>query len=418
MLKLGAFENSLRGGPDLSTSLNGSPSTPKTKQQILQSHHKSCSGEHHGSGIEKWKRNQGVKPHHHHLHNQNRNNSVCCNRSTSRSSGNSLDFSDTDSGQESLTSPVHQKTLVTDDINCDNCSCDSPINKLSHRLFSTPTRSSAAKTAYQNSVDEVDKMTEEEFGDLPKNNEHDMESNGFIRGYKQGNKNSIIGEMEKSGNRLSIRRKKRTERVAEHVAGSPKRNGFSEEDQRFKKPQIPRKSSLNSRTSQESIAEEKNGEEKKVVRTRKSQGEVSRKITPGKTLANGKSSQESVDDGRSGGKGGRLVNGVKGCVRKPVVIVRRPPPGMRKLSGVKKVSWSELADICINRKPNALSPVGKNLLYKDLNQLAEDSKKSSDNEVRIIYVYSIFNYLFAFFFHSTMCIFMFLLLYFLSFLFV
>ena len=381
MLKLGAFENSLRGGPDISTSLNGSPSTPKSKQQILQSHHKSCSGEHHGSGIEKWKRNQGVKPHHHHLHNHTKSN-VCYNRSTSRSSGNSIDLSDTDSGQESLTSPVHQKALITDEINSDSCSCDTPINK-SFRSHSTPARSSAAKGAYQNSVDELDRMPEEEFGDIPKNNEDDVRSNGFARGYKHGIKTLAIDTTEKSGNRLSIRRKKRTERVAEHVAGSPKRNGFSEEEQRVKKPQPVRKASLNSRNSQESITEEKNGEEKKVVKTRKSQGEITRKITPGKTLANGRGSQESVDDGKQWGKTGRMINGVKGGVRKPVPCVRRPPAGMRKLSAVKKVSLSELSDICINRKPHSLSTVGKNVLYKDLNQLVEESKKTSDNEVSL-----------------------------------
>ncbi|XP_049839803.1 unconventional myosin-XVIIIa isoform X1 [Schistocerca gregaria] len=50
MLQLRAFENSLRGGPDIDSH---SQSTPRSKRQQL---HKACTGEAHGAGIEKLRR--------------------------------------------------------------------------------------------------------------------------------------------------------------------------------------------------------------------------------------------------------------------------------------------------------------------------------------------------------------------------
>ncbi|XP_069699015.1 unconventional myosin-XVIIIa isoform X4 [Periplaneta americana] len=455
MLNLGAFENSLRGGPEISASVNGNMATPKTKQQILQNYHKSCSGEHHGSGIEKWKRNQGTKPHHHHYH-HHRNN-VCSshhnNRSTSQCSTNSLDYSDTDSGQESLTSPgkpIHpsqSEDSSNNELNSESGSCDNNhVNRTSHRLFSTPTKASAAKTAFQSDghfdEDEIDvgKMAEDECCVIPKNDNDGVEdlTNNSLIGLRRQSSNTLALEgVEKITNRLSMRRKKRNERVTEHVAGSPRgspmKTPSSEDDQ--KKLQT-RKSPLIAKHSQESIADDDQRPRKSVpVRTTgarrtsaKSPSEfiieenspknikcVDKKVAPMKPLVNNinrKGSQESVTEvvfskqSRNGTpakslcKSSRVLNG-KGhqesrspsksgiCngretqspgPRKPSVSGRRPPSGNKKFSGVSKISWSELAETSLNTKPNTALAAGKDVLYKDLNQLLEDGKSLGDVE--------------------------------------
>jgi hypothetical protein len=147
----------------------------------------------------------------------------------------------------------------------------------------------------------------------------------------------------------------------------------------------------------------------------------SKKTTPIRTIlnnVNGKGSQESVvgDGGcklsrsrtptRNSLKSSRLVNGkdnhesgsaLKSDIpngrgtkspglKKPVPGGRRPPSGSKKLSGVCKVSWSELAEAALVTKPNTHSPTSRNGLYKDLNQLLEDNKHlSADGKVGQIF---------------------------------
>ncbi|XP_021925686.1 unconventional myosin-XVIIIa isoform X4 [Zootermopsis nevadensis] len=455
MLKLGAFENSLRGGPDISTPVSGGVTTPKTKQQILQNHHKSCSGEHHGSGIEKWKRNQGSKPHHHHHH---RNNSTCShnsNRSTSVCSANSLYNSDTDSGQEFPTSPLHasktarpsQSSLTTEDSsNCDSneCfSCDGHINKTS-----TPTKPSAGKTAFHGNghfdEDEIDvgKMAEDKCCVTPKNFNDGVgylteNSSIGIRG--QSVKSVASEDVRKINSGLSMRRKKRIERVTEHVACSPRGCPVKTNGAGVRRSQPAKKSSLNLKNSQESVIGDKNIEDEHARRTVVTRNSLNRKTSvksptemitedysyPNTKIGdndcqrqrklapvrisnhvNGKGSQESVEN--SGSKLGRsctptrnlikpsrVMNGrgshdsglsLKSSIlsgrepqcpglKKPVPVGRRPPSGFKKFSGVCKVSWSELAEASLITKPNSLLTTGRTVLYKELGQLLDDSKK-------------------------------------------
>jgi hypothetical protein len=242
---------------------------------------------------------------------------------------------------------------------------------------------------------------------------------------------------ENVNNRLSTRRKKRNERVTEHVEGSPrgfpvKTGGAEEEHVRMSQP--VKKSTLNCKNSQGLITEDKNIDDqhiRKSVSTRNSvnrrasvknsatyitEDNVSvnmknpdkdyRKATSIRTLlnhVNGKGSQENVLEnvsnkaGRSRaptGKSSRVVNGrvnhesgspLKSDVsngrgsqspgpKKPVYGGRRPPSGSKKFSRVCKVLWSEVAETALITKPNTHLTTGKNGLYKDLNQLLEHSR--------------------------------------------
>lgn len=452
MLKLGAFENSLRGGPDVSPSVSGG--------MTKQNHHKSCTGDHHGSGIEKWKRMQGRKPNHHHHHHRHRNAAFSHHtRSTSQCSAASLDCSDTDSGQESLTSPLRatkiahqsQRIFNTDDLttcepNNECFSCDSHINKTSYRLYSTPTKSSAAKTAFHDNghfdEDEIDvgKMAERECCVIPKNDNYgveDLTNNGSTSLRRQSVKTLALEGGENSNNRLSTRRKKRNERVNEHVEGSPcglplKTGGAEEEHVRMSQP--VKKLSYNPKNYQDSITEDKNIDDQHIRRSLSTRYSVNRKASVKSSAAcgtednvsvngknhdkdyrrttsvrslfnhvNGKSSQENVLENGSNKAGrshtpalksSKFVNGrlnhepgspLKSDVsngrvwrspgpKKPVAGGRRPPTGSKKFSGVCKVSWSEIAETALITKPNSHLTTGRNGLYKDLNQLLEHSR--------------------------------------------
>lgn len=468
MLKLGAFESSLRGGPDISTSINGNMTTPKTKQ-ILQNHHKSCTGEHHGSGIEKWKRNQGRKPHHHHHHRHRNTSCSRHNRSRSLCSANSLDYSDTDSGQESLTSTLratktaHQSEsrFITEDTACydsnNECSsCDSHINKASHRLYSTPTKASAAKTAFHGSShfdgDEIDvgKMAEDMCCVSPKNDndDEDLTNNSFVGLRRQSAKTLALEGVEKISVRLGMRRKRRNERVTEHVAGSPRDSTVkvvgAGEEQRVRRSQLVKKSSLKSKNFQQLISEDRNVDQNLLksvsaknsmnknasfksptelvtkdnssvnIKTPDNDFQRNKKTAPIKNLlnVNGTGSQESVvgvgaykfnrsrTPTRKSLKSSRVVNGrdnhesgppLKSGIldgratkppglKKPVPGGRRPPSGSKKFSGVFRVSWSELAETALNTKPSAHSTTSRNVLYKDLNQLLEDNKHLPEDD--------------------------------------
>lgn len=420
MLKLGAFESSLRGGPDISTSINGNMTTPKAKQ-ILQNHHKSCTGEHHGSGIEKWRRNQGRKPHHH--HHRHRNTSCSHhNRSRSLCSANSLDYSDTDSGQESLTSTLratktaHQSEsrFITEDTACydsnnESSSCDSHINKASRRLYSTPTKASAAKTAFHGSShfdgDEIDvgKMAEDMCCVSPKNDndDEDLTNNSFVDLRRRNVKTLALEGVEKISERLSMRRKRRNERVTEHVAGSPRDSTVkvvgAGEEQRVRRSQPVKKSSLKSKNSQELISEDRNVDQNPLksvsaknsmnknasfkrstelvtkdnssvnIKTPDNDFQRNKKTTPIRNLlnnVNGTGSQESVvGDGaykfnrsrtptRKSLKSSRVVNGrgnhesgsplksdiLNGRGTKPPGLKKPVPGGRRPPSGSKKFS--------------------------------------------------------------------------------
>jgi hypothetical protein len=290
---------------------------------------------------------------------------------------------------------------------------------------------------------------------LPENDNDDEDiTNDGVVGLRRQSVKSLASEgVETIGVRLSVRRKKRNERVTEHVAGSPldspvKVAGVREE-QRVRRSQSVKKSS-NSKYSQELINEEGNVDDQNVQKSVsaknsmnkkasiKSSTEIitednsstntktpddfqrNKKTTPIRTNrinGNGKGSQESVvgDGGsklsrsrtptRNSLKSSRLVNGKdhhesgsvlksdipngRGTkppgVKKPVSCGRRPPSGSKKLSGVCKVSWSELAEAAIITKPNTHS-TSRNGLYKDLNQLLEHSKHlPSDDKVRQIF---------------------------------
>ena len=432
MLKLGAFENSLRGGPDISPAVSGATATIKT----AVNHHRSCTGEHHGSGIEKWKRMRGSKPPHH----RHRNTAFSHHtRSASQCSGTSLECSDSDSGQESSASPPRAtKTAIqsqcsfnTEDIaNGDSSheyfACDSNINKTSQRLYSTPTKSSAAKTASHVNghfdEDEIgaSKMAEQEGCLIPKNDSYgteDLTSDTPTALSRHGVQTLALEGDENINSRLSTRRKKRNERITEHVEGTPcrsslKTGGAEEEHVRVTQP--VKKSSLNSKNCQGAITEGKNTDgqhlrrfvsAKNSVNVKNNDKDSGRETSIRNLLnhVNGKSSQENVlgsvsnKAGRSRtptGKSSRFVNGranhdsgspLKSDVsngrgsqspgpKKPVYGGRRPPSGSKKFSGACKVPWSEVAERALITKPNTHLTTARNGLYKDLNQLLQHSR--------------------------------------------
>lgn len=433
MLKLGAFENSLRGGPGISPSVIGATATTKT----TVNHHRSCTGEHHGSGIEKWKRMRGSKPPHHHHH---RNTAFSHHtRSISQCSAASLECSDSDSGQESLTSPLratktalqsqclfNTEDVANGDTNHEYFACDSNINKTSKRLYSTPTKSSAAKTASHVNghfdEDEIgaSKMAEREGCLIPKNDSYgtqDLASDVLTGLRRHGVKTLALEGDENVNSRLSTRRKKRNDRITEHVEGSPRRSslktgGAEEEHARVTQP--VKKSSLNSKNCQGAMTEDKSidGQHiRRFVSARNSVNVKNHDKDPGRETSirvllnhmNGKSSQENVlgsvsnKAGRSHtptGKSPRFVNGranhdsgshLKSDVsngrgsqspgpKKPVSFGRRPPSGGKKFSGACKVTWSEVAETALITKPNTHLTTGRNGLYKDLNQLLQHSR--------------------------------------------
>ena len=440
MLKLGAFENSLRGGPDISPSVSGATATTKS----TVNHHRSCTGEHHGSGIEKWRRMRGSKlthdHHHHHHHHHHRNTAFSHHtRSASQCSATSLDCSDTDSGQESLTSPLlatktalqSQCSFNTEDMangesNHEYFTCDSNINKTSQRLYSTPTRSSAAKSATHVNghfdEDEIgaSKMAEHEVCVIPKNDSYGTEDSisDTPTGLRRHSVKTLVLEGDEIINsRLSTRRKKRNERIAEHVEGSPRRSSLKTggaEEERVRVTQPVKKSSLNSKNCQGAITEDKNidGQHiRRFVSARNSANVKNLDKDSGRETSmrihlnhvNGKSSQENVLGSVSNKAGrchtptrksSRVVNGranhdsgspLKSDVsngrgyqspgpKKPVYGGRRPPSGSKKFAGACKVPWSEVAETALITKPNTHLTTARNSLYKDLNQLLQHSR--------------------------------------------
>jgi len=449
MLKLGAFENSLRGGPDISPSVSGAAATTKT----TVNHHRSCTGEHHGSGIEKWKRMRGSKPPHHHHH---RNTAFAHHtRSASQCSATSVECSDSDSGQEYLTSPLRAtKTafqsqcssstgdVANGDSNHEYFACDSHINKTSQRLYSTPTKSSAAKTASHVNghfdEDEIgaSKMAEHEVCVIPKNDSYgtaDLTSDTPTGLRRHSVKTLGLEGDENINSGLSTRRKKRNERITEHVEGSPRRSSLKTggvEEEHVVVTQPLKKSSLNSKNYQGTIIEDKNIDGQHIRRfvsarnsvnlknhDKDSGRETSIRILP--NHVNGKSSQENVlgsvcnKAGRSHtptGKSSRVVNGranhdsgspLKSDVsnrrgsqspgpKKPVYVGRRPPSGSKKFSGACKVPWSEVAERALITKPNTHLTTARNGLYKDLNQLLQHSRTlpSDDGVSSILFLYA------------------------------
>jgi hypothetical protein len=288
-------------------------------------------------------------------------------------------------------------------------------------------------------------MAEVECCVIPKNvsdGVEDLTDNSYVGTRRQSVKLLASEDVGNISNRLSMRRKKRNDRVVEHVACSPrgcpvKTGSAGMEQQRVRRSQPVKKSSVNLKNSQESVIEDKNIEDEHIRRsvvTRNSVNKKSsvkspteviaednlsvnvkipddcqrhKKAAPVRTLnhVNGKGSQESVENcggklGRSRTptrnslKSSRAVNGrgshesgsslKSGTLngretqspgsKKPVPVGRRPPSGIKKFSGVCKVSWSELAEASIITKPNSLLTTGRTVLYKDLNQLLEDSK--------------------------------------------
>ena len=435
MLKLGAFENSLRGGPDISPSVSGATATTKT----IVNHHRSCTGEHHGSGIEKWKRMRGSKPPHHHHHHHR--NTVFSHHtgSASQCSATSLECSDSDSGQESLTSPLraskttlqsqcsfNAEDMANGDSNHEYFACDGHINKTSQRLYSTPTKSSAAKTASHVNghfdEDEIgaSKMAEHEGCVIPKNDSYgtDELTSDTPTGVRRHSAKTLALEGDENINsRLSTRRKKRNDRITEHVEGSPRRSALKTggaEEEHVRVTQTAKKSSLNSKNYQGAITEDKNSDGQHIRRFVSARNSVNMKNhdkDSGRETSirillnhvNGKSSQENVlgsvcnKAGRSyttTGKSSRLVNGranhdsgspLKSDVsngrgsqspgpKKPVYGGRRPPSGSKKFSGVCKVPWSEVAETALITKPNTHLTTTRNGLYKDLNQLLQHSR--------------------------------------------
>jgi hypothetical protein len=216
--------------------------------------------------------------------------------------------------------------------------------------------------------------------------------------------------------RLSTRRKKRNERIAEHVEGSPRRSslktGGAEEHMRGTQP--VKKSSLNSKNFQGAVTEDKNIDGQHIRRfvsarnavNTKNHAKDSGRETSVRILlnhVNGKGSQENVlgsvnkKVGRSHtstGQSSRIVNGrvnhEAGSLLKshmsngrgsqspgPKKLVyggRRPPSGGKKLSSACKVSWSEVAETALITKPNTHLSTARGGLYKDLDQLLQHSR--------------------------------------------
>jgi hypothetical protein len=300
------------------------------------------------------------------------------------------------------------------------------MNKTSQRLYSTPTKSSAAKIASHVNghfdEDEIgaSKMAEHEGCVIPKNDScgtEDLTSDTPTGLRRHSVKILALEGDEIINSRLSTRRKKRNERIAEHVEGSPRRSSLKTggaEEEHVRVTQPVKKSSLNSKNCQGAITEDKNidGQHiRKFVSARNSANvknldKDSGRETPIRILlnhVNGKSSHENVlgsvsnKAGRSHtptGKSSRVVNGRanhdsgsplksdgsngRGSQspgpKKPVYGVRRPPSGSKKFLGVCKVPWSEAAETALITKPNTHLTTTRNGLYKDLNQLLQHSR--------------------------------------------
>jgi hypothetical protein len=283
---------------------------------------------------------------------------------------------------------------------------------------------------------------------IPKNDNYgveDLTSNNSSWLCRQNVKTLALESDENINNRLSTRRKKRNERVTEHVEGSPR--GFplktgGEEEEHVKMPQLVKKPSLNSKNCQGPITEDKNSDDQHIRRSVSTRNSMNRKASVKSSAGcitednlsvnvknrdkdcrkamsvrtllnhvNGKGSQENVSEygsnktgrGRTPtGKSSRVVNGrvnhesgspLKSDVsnglgsqspgpKKPVYGGRRPPSGRKKFLGVCKVLWSEVAETALVTKPNTHLTTGRNGLYKDLNQLLEHSRTlSADDKV-------------------------------------
>jgi hypothetical protein len=295
-------------------------------------------------------------------------------------------------------------------------------------------------------------MAEDECCVIPKNANDGVEvlaNNSCIGQREQSLKSSASEDVGKISSRLSTSRKKRNERIAEHVACSPrgchvKTGSAGEEQQRVRRSQPIKKSTLNLKNSQESVIEDRKIEDEHTRRSIVTRNSVNKKasvrspvednssvnmktpdnccqrhkkIVPLKSLnhTNGKGSQESVVENggcklsrsrtptRNSLNTSRAMNGrgshesgssLKSGVlngrenrspgsKKPVSGSRRPPSGIKKFSGVCKVSWSELAEASLITKPSSLLTTGRAVLYKDLNQLLEDSRNiHTDGKVR------------------------------------
>jgi hypothetical protein len=101
-------------------------------------------------------------------------------------------------------------------------------------------------------------------------------------------------------------------------------------------------------------------------------------------VVNGRENHESGSPLKSDIPNGRGTKSLG--LKKPVPGGRRPPSGSKKFLGVCKVSWSEIAETALITKPNTHSTTSRNVLYKDLNQLLEDSKHlPADGKVRQIF---------------------------------
>jgi len=316
--------------------------------------------------------------------------------------------------------------MANGDANHEYFACDGHVNKTSQRLYSTPTKSSAAKTASHVNghfdEDEIgaSKMAEHEGCVIPKNDNYGTDglTSDTPTGLRRHSVKTLALEGDENINsRLSTRRKKRNERITEHVEGSPRRStlktgGAEEEHARVTQP--VKKSSLNSKNCQGAITEDKNtyGQHiRRYVSARNSVNAKNHDKDSGRETSirillnhvNGKSSQENVlgsvsnKAGRSHtptGKSSRLVNGrgnhdsgspLKSDVsngrgsqspgpKKPVYGGRRPPSGSKKFSGACKVPWSEVAETALITKPNTHLTTARNGLYKDLNQLLQHSR--------------------------------------------
>jgi hypothetical protein len=300
----------------------------------------------------------------------------------------------------------------------------------------------------------MNKMAEDECCAMPKNVDsvEDLTNNSYIgeRGHSVKLLASVDGR--EISNRLSMRRKQRNERVAEHVACSPRESHVKacsgeEGQQRARRSQPLKKPSLNSKNCHESVTEDRNIEDERIRRSVVTRNSVNRKASvkssaeiitednlstnmkiPGNELqrsrkvaqvrnlnhVNGKGSQESVVENggsklgrshtptRGSSRSSRVVNGkisnesmpssksgilngreTQPGLKKPVAGGRRPPSRSKKFSGVCKVTWSELAETSLITKPNSPLTTGRSGLYKDLNQLLEDSKNlPTDGKVR------------------------------------
>jgi hypothetical protein len=122
---------------------------------------------------------------------------------------------------------------------------------------------------------------------LPKNDNDDVEdltNNSFIGLRRQSVKTLALEGVEKISMRLSIRRKKRNERVTEHVAGSPRDSpvkvaGAGEEQQRVRRSQPVKKSSMNPKKSQELLSEDRNVDDQNLRKSVSAENSANKKAS-------------------------------------------------------------------------------------------------------------------------------------------